>query len=68
MKMVADRTCQYVAPDNFRCFLHESPAYGDWLNVVTGGLIVIGIVFEVFLLFSVNDLPLYGDEPEDVYR
>lgn len=57
-----------MAPDNFRCFLHESPVYGDWLNVVTATLIAIGVIFEVLLLFSITDLPLYGDEPEDVYR
>lgn len=36
--------------------------------MVTASLIAIGVVFEVLLLFSIADLPLYGDEPEDVYR
>lgn len=67
-RFIADRTCQYVAPDGFRCFLHESPTYGDYLNIVTAALILVGIVFEVLLFFSVKDLALYGDEPEDVYR
>lgn len=57
-----------MAPDKFRCFLHESPTYGDWINVVTAGLILIGIAFEILLLFTVKDLPLYGDEPDDVYK
>lgn len=57
-----------MAPDKFHCFLHESPNYGDWINVVTAGLILIGIIFEILLLFTVKDLPLYGDEPDDVYK
>lgn len=66
---ILDTTCQYTAPDDFRCFLHESPTYGDWLNIVTAGLIGIGIIFEVLLLATVKDLLLYGDdEPDDVYR
>ncbi|CRK86316.1 CLUMA_CG000032, isoform A [Clunio marinus] len=67
-RLIANNFCQYAAPDQFLCFLHESPDYGDWLNIVTASLIGIGVIFEVFLLFSVGDLPLYGDEPEDVYR
>lgn len=63
-----DETCQYEAPDKFNCFLHESPLYGDWLNIVTAGLIAVGILFEVILLFTVGDMVLYGDEPDDVYR
>lgn len=59
---LAERTCQYEAPDGFRCFLHESPLFGDWINVITAILIVIGIVFEVILMFCVNDLELYGEE------
>jgi hypothetical protein len=66
--VVSDRTCQYRAPDGFRCFLHESPSYGDYLNIVTASLIAIGVLFEVVLLFTVKDMLLYGDEPEDVYR
>jgi hypothetical protein len=62
---LARSTCQYEAPDGFRCFLHESPLFGDWLNVITGGLIVIGVIFEVILMFCVNDLELYGDEEEN---
>lgn len=61
---LAERTCQYEAPDGFRCFLHESPLFGDWINVITAGLIVIGIIFEVILMFCVNELELYGDEEE----
>jgi hypothetical protein len=48
--------------------LHESPSYGDYLNIVTASLIAIGVLFEVVLLFTVKDMLLYGDEPEDVYR
>lgn len=66
---LASSTCQYEAPDGFRCFLHESPLFGDWINIITAGLIVIGIIFEVILLFCVNDLTLYGDEEnENVYH
>jgi type III secretory pathway component EscS len=66
---IAEQTCQYFAPDQFRCFLHESPLFGNWMNVTTAGLIVIGIVFEVILLWMIGDLFLYGDdENEDVYR
>ena len=36
--------------------------------MVTAALILIGVIFEVLLLFTVKDLPLYGDEPDDVYR
>lgn len=36
---------------------------------MTAGLIIIGIIFEVILLFTIGDLMLYGDEePGDVYR
>lgn len=66
--LFSDQTCQYVAPDKFRCFVHESPTYGDWLNIVSAVLIAIGLIFEVLLLFTVSDLPLYGDEPDDIYK
>jgi len=59
-------TCQYFASDNFNCHLHESPSFGDWLNVITALLIVIGIIFEVLLLFVSKELYLYGDEDADV--
>lgn len=66
---LASRTCQYESIDGSVCFLHESPLFGDWLNVVTAGLIVIGVVFEVILLFCVSDLILYGEEEaSDSYR
>lgn len=67
-RFIADHTCQYVAPDGFRCFIHESPTYGNLLNIVTAALILIGLVFEVLLLFNVKDMVLYGDEPDDVYK
>lgn len=64
-----ESTCQYEAPDGYRCFLHESPLFGDWINMLTAGLILIGVIFEVILLFSIGDLLLYGDEElVDVYR
>lgn len=67
--LYVESTCQYEAPDGYRCFLHESPLFGDWINIVTAGLIIIGIIFEVILLFCIGDLLLYGDEePGDVYR
>lgn len=67
--ILANQTCQYEAPDGFRCFLHESPLFGDWINVITAALIVIGVIFEVILMFCVNDLELYGDEEEtESYR
>jgi type III secretory pathway component EscS len=66
---IADKTCQYLATDGVRCFLHESPLFGDWINMVTAGFIVVGVIFEVLLLFSIGDLFLYGDEePTDLYR
>ncbi|KAL7041620.1 hypothetical protein ACKWTF_000836 [Chironomus riparius] len=67
-RLIADKTCQYFAPDGFTCFLHESPLFGNWMNIITALLIILGIIFEVILLFVVGDLLLYGDEPDDVYR
>ncbi len=60
--ILADMTCQYESSDGFRCFLHESPLFGDWINIITASLVAIGILFEIILLFFVGDLELYGDE------
>jgi hypothetical protein len=66
---IANQACQYLATDGVRCFLHESPLFGDWINMVTAGFIVLGVIFEVILLFAVGDLMLYGDEEAtDVYH
>lgn len=67
-KNFTDQTCQYFGSDGLQCFLHESPLFGNWMNVITAVLIAIGIIFEAILLCMIGDLLLYGDEPEDVYR
>ena len=68
-QMNIDNTCQYWGPDQNRCTLHQSPTFGDILNITTAGLILIGVFFDIILFFIVKDLPLYGDDPsEDVYR
>lgn len=68
-RFIADHTCQYFAPDEYRCFLHDSQ-FGTYMNILTAGLILIGIIFEALLFFTVKDLLLYGEESEDdnVYR
>lgn len=68
-RLIADQTCQYFAPDVSRCFLHET-RFGTIMNIITAGLILIGVIFEIILLFIVNDLMLYGDDDgnDNFYR
>jgi hypothetical protein len=68
-RFVADHTCQYFAPDEYGCFLHDSQ-FGTYINILTAGLILIGILFEAVLLCTVGDLMLYGEdfEGDDIYR
>lgn len=63
-----DSTCQLWSPTRHRCYLHDSPIFGDVLNIVTASLIAIGVLFDVIVLFLVKDLELYGDPPDDAYR
>lgn len=61
---IAKQTCQYFAPDQFRCFLHENPTYGNLLNVTTSGLILLALLFEFLLLMAIGNLTLYGESDE----
>lgn len=65
---VSDSNCQYFSPDNYTCYLHESPLFGNILNIVTATLIGIGVIFDIFVFIFVKDMVLYGEEPEDAYR
>lgn len=65
---IADQTCQYSAPDQYRCFLHENPTYGNLLNVTTAGLILIALLFEALLLMTIGNLSLYGEPDDEVLQ
>lgn len=67
-RVIANQTCQYFAPDKFRCYLHENPTYGNLLNIVTSGLILIALLFEAILLIVIGDLSLYGESDENEIR
>lgn len=67
--LISDEFCQYWSSDQQKCFLHESPAFGNILNIVTAALIGVSILFDILVLIFVRDLELYGEEIEDTnYR
>jgi hypothetical protein len=67
-RIIANQTCQYFAPDQFRCYLHENPTYGNILNIATSGLILISLLFEALLLVVIGELKLYGESEESEIR
>lgn len=67
-RAIADHTCQYTAPDQYRCYLHENPTYGNLLNVTTTGLILIALLFEALLLMVIGNLKLYGEPDGEVLQ
>ncbi|KAG4066838.1 hypothetical protein HA402_012905 [Bradysia odoriphaga] len=68
-QFIADEYCQYWSTDQQKCFLHESPTFGNILNIVTAALIGVSILFDILVFIFVRDLELYGEEIEDTnYR
>jgi hypothetical protein len=62
-------TCQYWAPNQGTCFLHDTPSFGNWMLTMTAILIGFSIFFDVIVFILVYDMPLYGDdELEEGYR
>ncbi|KAJ6647839.1 Solute carrier organic anion transporter family member 74D [Pseudolycoriella hygida] len=64
-QVIADETCQYWSADQQKCYLHESPTFGNILNIVTASLVGVSIFFDILVFFFVRDLELYGEEVED---
>lgn len=62
---VSDEFCQLWSSDQQKCFLHDSPTFGNILNIVTASLIGVSILFDVLVFIFVGDLDLYGEEIED---
>ncbi|XP_055597339.1 solute carrier organic anion transporter family member 1C1 [Uranotaenia lowii] len=67
-QMIAFEFCQLWSTDERRCFIHETPIFGNIINILTAVLIAVGVVFEILVFYFVKDLPLYGDDPDDAYR
>ncbi|XP_058059370.1 solute carrier organic anion transporter family member 1C1 [Anopheles bellator] len=67
-QVVATHTCQFWSADERQCFLHETPTFGNILNMITAALIIVGLIFEMVVFYFVKDMTLYGDEPDDSYR
>lgn len=65
---IVDVTCQFWSNDSSGCYLHDPNMFGDIMNIVSASLIGIGIVFDIFVFFFVNDLLLYGDDADNFYR
>lgn len=64
-RMFSDTTCAYWSADQQKCFLHESPTFGNILNIVSAALIGASIFFDILVFIFVGDLDLYGEEIED---
>lgn len=62
---ISDSTCQFWSSDQQKCFLHDSPSFGNILNIVTASLIAVSIFFDVLVFIFVQDIDLYGEEIED---
>lgn len=62
---VSDEFCQLWSSDQQKCFLHDSPTFGNILNIVTASLIAVSILFDILVFIFVRDLDLYGEEIED---
>ncbi|ETN67232.1 organic anion transporter [Anopheles darlingi] len=67
-QVVATHTCQFWSSDERQCFLHETPTFGNILNMITAAFILIGLIFEMVVFYFVSDMTLYGDDPDDGYR
>lgn len=62
---ISDEFCQLWSSDLQKCFLHDSPTFGNILNIVTAALIGVSIFFDILVFIFVRDLDLYGEEIED---
>uniref|UniRef100_A0A182MA06 Kazal-like domain-containing protein n=1 Tax=Anopheles culicifacies TaxID=139723 RepID=A0A182MA06_9DIPT len=61
-QVVATHTCQFWSSDERQCFLHETPTFGNIINMITAALIIIGLIFEMVVFYFVKDMSLYGED------
>ncbi|XP_053673868.1 solute carrier organic anion transporter family member 4C1 [Anopheles nili] len=67
-QVVATQTCQFWSSDERQCFLHETPAFGNILNMITAALIIVGLIFEMVVFYFVKDMALYGEDDVGLLR
>uniref|UniRef100_A0A182JFR2 Uncharacterized protein n=1 Tax=Anopheles atroparvus TaxID=41427 RepID=A0A182JFR2_ANOAO len=67
-QVVAAQTCQFWSSDERQCFLHETPTFGNILNMITAALIIVGLIFEMAVFYFVRDMTLYGEDQLDSLR
>ncbi|XP_050077002.1 solute carrier organic anion transporter family member 4C1 [Anopheles maculipalpis] len=67
-QVVATHTCQFWSSNERQCFLHETPTFGNILNMITAALIIIGLIFEMVVFYFVKDMSLYGENDETFLR
>uniref|UniRef100_A0A182Q9P7 Kazal-like domain-containing protein n=1 Tax=Anopheles farauti TaxID=69004 RepID=A0A182Q9P7_9DIPT len=67
-QVVASHTCQFWSSNERHCFLHETPTFGNILNMITAAFIIIGLIFEMVVFYFVKDMSLYGEDDENLLR
>ncbi|XP_053665106.1 solute carrier organic anion transporter family member 4C1 [Anopheles marshallii] len=67
-QVVATHTCQFWSSNERQCFLHETPTFGNIINMITAALIIIGLIFEMAVFYFVKDMALYGEDEVKLLR
>lgn len=47
------------------CYLHETPRFGNYVDIVTAALILLSLIFDALVFFFSKYLSLYGEEDYD---
>lgn len=62
---ISSKTCIYWSQNYAQCLLRETPLHGDILNILTAGLILLGVIFDVLVFIVAKNLNVYNCKVTD---